>query len=902
MRRSYLVAAVGGLVLVAVLVTRYGSPSSAQDVPKDKPETKKPAATALPIAQVVLFNSGVGYFQREGQVDGETRVDLSFPIGDINDLLKSLVLQDMGNGNINAVSYDSQDPLDKILHSFALDLNNNPTFGQILNQARGERIEVLHQLKKDGAASKLSGTIVGMEVKRVPAGKDSFVDVDQLNLLGPEGLQSLPLTQVLAVRFLNPVLDNEFKRALQVLAGSHDVQKKAVSLAFHGDGKRQVRIGYVVERPIWKTSYRLLLGQNGNLFLQGWAMVENTSDDDWNNVRMVLVSGRPISFQMNLYDPLYIPRPTVEPELFASLRPPVYGGAMMAGEKGINPVQAGGPAAPPGFAGGQGGAVNLGGAPGRGYAAGQLGVAPNPYQLANNYFNLLRPEMGFQGGFQGQIQNNDLANFGNNAMLNQRLTYEQLQKRREEQNRNKDQAKRAGATIAGLNFKEGIASVASAEEIGDYYRYVLDQKITLSRQKSAMLPILNQNIRGSKLSIFNESVHAKYPLLGLRLKNTSGQPLTQGPITVYEDGSYAGDTRILDLQPDEERLLSYAMDLGMEVKAQTHTTPSPTMNFKIGADALTARYKLRETKTYTVKNRSQSPRTLIIEHPIRGDWSLIDPKQPAERTREVYRFHVMVPPGNTVTQEVVEEQARIDQLALAAPAKDTPPRYAIGLGIDVKPEVKTSPEELVDLKIAKGVLNALYRIRESKTYFIQNLSGEKREFVIDHVVRPEWKLRSPEGDQDMVGPAVYRFKLEVPAGKTSHRQLLEAHTRLDKSKAVKAAPETLLREFLASSAPSAEVKAALTKTLDLSAKLAEARRQLAEITSQLEALTRDQTRLRENLRIIPQSSEQFKTFLQKFVTQETSIETLQRQERQLQASAQQQQRELDLYVANLTVE
>ena len=133
-----------------------------------------------------------------------------------------------------------------------------------------------------------------------------------------------------------------------------------------------------------------------------------------------------------------------------------------------------------------------------------------------------------------------------------------------------------------MNFKEGIQSVASAEEVGDYYQYVLDQKISLSRQKSAMLPILDQVIDGAKISIYNEATHAKFPLLGLRLKNTSGQPLTQGPITVYDTNTYAGDTRILDLQPNEERLLSYAMDQSTEVKTDVKSTPSPDMNFRLG--------------------------------------------------------------------------------------------------------------------------------------------------------------------------------------------------------------------------------------------------------------------------------------------------------------------------------
>src|SRR5262249_15068434 len=124
---------------------------------------------------------------------------------------------------------------------------------------------------------------------------------------------------------------SEVKKALETLALSHDTQKKTVSLNFTGEGRRTVKVGYVVENPIWKTSYRLVLDKKGKPFLQGWAMVENTQDDDWMNVRMGLISGRPISFQMDLYQPLYVKRPVVEPELFASLRPPTYSGAMRRG-------------------------------------------------------------------------------------------------------------------------------------------------------------------------------------------------------------------------------------------------------------------------------------------------------------------------------------------------------------------------------------------------------------------------------------------------------------------------------------------------------------------------------------------------------------------------------------------
>src|SRR6202035_3793233 len=114
------------------------------------------------------------------------------------------------------------------------------------------------------------------------------------------------------------------------LALSHDTQKKSVAVHFAGEGKRRVRVGYVVENPIWKTSYRLVLGvkKEEKPYLQGWAVVENPTDEDWKDVRMALISGRPISFQMDLYSSLYVSRPMVVPELFASLTPRTYEGSL----------------------------------------------------------------------------------------------------------------------------------------------------------------------------------------------------------------------------------------------------------------------------------------------------------------------------------------------------------------------------------------------------------------------------------------------------------------------------------------------------------------------------------------------------------------------------------------------
>src|SRR5262245_43944990 len=339
MRRTYLAA--GGLVIVAAVAFYFVNTSSADN--RKEESSKSPTAEQLPIGQVVLFSSGVGYFQREGFVEGTQRIDLTFPVQDINDLIKSMTLRDLDGGHISAVSYDSNVPVERTLQSFAVNLTGNPTFATILNQARGEKVEVVLQQSNATQPGTLNGSIVGVERKRTVVDK-KLVDTECLNLWCADGMRSVKLSEVQRIRFLNAIMESEFRKALETLAQGHDSQKKAVSIHFAGEGKRNVKVGYVVENPLWKTSYRLVLppladkedrkGEEKKAddkkkpYLQGWAVVENQTDEDWNGVRMALISGRPISFQMNLYDALFIKRPVVEPELFASLRPVAYSGAL----------------------------------------------------------------------------------------------------------------------------------------------------------------------------------------------------------------------------------------------------------------------------------------------------------------------------------------------------------------------------------------------------------------------------------------------------------------------------------------------------------------------------------------------------------------------------------------------
>lgn len=276
----------------------------------------------LAITRAVLFSSGVGYFEHTGQVEGDATLSLMFKTDQINDVLKSMVLMDFDGGSVSRVTYPSNAPVDRALSSFGVDISGDPSLPQLLKQLRGAKVEVM-------APEKIAGSILNVETKtRVVGEPPAQITEHTLHLVTVSGIRSVNLSSIDSLTLLDPGLRDELDQALALLVASRDTQRKPVHVRFVGQGKRRTRVGYIVETPIWKTSYRLDLtpapDDEHKPLLQGWAIVENTSDNDWKGVNLSLVSGRPISFVQDLYTPLYMPRPEVKPKLFASLTPRLH--------------------------------------------------------------------------------------------------------------------------------------------------------------------------------------------------------------------------------------------------------------------------------------------------------------------------------------------------------------------------------------------------------------------------------------------------------------------------------------------------------------------------------------------------------------------------------------------------
>ena len=561
-------------------------------------DTAKPAA--LPLKKIVLFNSGVGFFEHAGEVTGNASVDLQFNVDDINDLLKSLVPQDLGGGRASTVTYGSMDPITKTLKTFAIDLTQDPTIADLLGQVRGEQAEL-------DAGKAMKGTILGIEVRKRVIDEE-VLEEEYLNLLTDEGLTSVALPSVQRIRLLNPKLDAELRQALALLATGRSNDKKSVSLRFLGEGKRPVRVSYIQESPVWKTSYRLVLDEEKDPLLQGWAIVENTTEEDWKEVDLTLVSGRPISFVMNLYQPLYISRPLVEPELFASLRPQTYGQDMAGADRD--------------FA-----------------EAGKQARERQMDSLARKATAAAAPAApGVTKLGAGSLQLNAAADKKGDA------NYRAMEK--------------------AASLGDGLQSAAEASNLGELFQYEIETPVALPRQQSAMLPIVAETVKGEKVSIYNAAVHPKHPLNGLRLTNSTKLHLMQGPITVFDAGSYAGDAQIEDLPPGTERLLSYAVDLDTEVAQVTHGKPSELVSMKINRGVLQISNKLSREVIYTVKNSGRKEKKVLVEYPLDDTWKLTAPEKPTEKTRDRYRFAVAAVPGKPTELKINEEQLIYSAIAI----------------------------------------------------------------------------------------------------------------------------------------------------------------------------------------------------------------------------------------------
>ena len=641
----------------------------------------------LPVKRVVLYKNGVGYFEHVGQVRGNQEVTIPFTSGQLNDVLKSLTVLDLGGGRITGVAYGSAAPVDRQLGDLRLPVGEKSTLTEFLNALPGARLEI-----KNGTTS-MTGRLLSVERKGRIAG-GTTLEVDYVSLLTESGeLKTTELASGYSIKLLDAGLAGRVGRFLDIVSAGREADVRRMAISTEGTGERNVFVSYISEVPVWKSTYRIVLNgkAGGGPLLQGWAIVDNTVGPDWENVQLSLVAGAPQSFVQNLSQPYYARRPVVPLPESASISPQTYqatlipGGARLSGR--ITDPN-GGPL--------QGARVKVFDANGN-VVAEASADGNGQYEFAGLPDGVWRVEAAV-AGFQTAAVNGIAASGGAVLQWDARLQVGSAMQTvdvtataepvlnmlalkagvRSSRNAGSGEALGSGAGLGsgsgrgsgrgsggGVGSGSGggvgafsLPSAAAARELGDLFEYKLKDPITIAKNRSALVPIVNSPIGAEKVSIWNERSGAPRPARALWLTNSSGLTLDGGSFSVMEEQTFAGEGVFDPIRPGEKRLVSYALDLALNASSKNANEAQRVTRVHISQGVMTQESEVRERKTYTFRNEDSSPRTVLVEHPVRTGYTLRSETKPEETTADWMRFRLRVEPKQTAAL-VVEESRPI---------------------------------------------------------------------------------------------------------------------------------------------------------------------------------------------------------------------------------------------------
>lgn len=600
------------LTVSALFVSALSLSAQAPTSPRTTVRPSKSVAdktSLLPVTRVVLYKNGVGYFEHSGRVTGDQTVTIDFTTAQLNDVLQSLTALDLNGGRITGAGYNSATPLDQQLKSLPLSLSDDPTVADLYSSIRGAHVEVT------GSGSPVTGRILNLETRSTPSPNPNAPSVERsfLTVISDSGaIRTFELTSSSQVRLLDASLHDNLARYLELIAGNRSQGLRHLTLQDHGTGTRDLRVSYISEVPIWKSTYRILLTDAPSSktpqtsTIQGWAVVDNTVGTDWTNVQLSLIAGSPQSFIQPLSQPIYSRRSEIPIAQDAQLTPQTH----ESGEA-LDSVQ-------PQLAG----VAGMSG-PGSGHGAAKISA-----------------------GVMGGIGNAPLPI--NGRSVNQSVTV-------------------ANGALPMIAYEsaaaDSIVPQTTTAAFDDYFEYKLTDPITIRKNESALVPILQTKLPVERVTVWSPS--QPRPLRALWITNSSPLTLDRGSFSIIENGNFGGEGLLDPIHPNERRLLSYAADQAVRVTTDySHDTQRVTSLTVMKGTLRESRSEIAEVE-YIVHNAAPEPRTVIVEQPIRRGWNLDSDPQPAETTSNAYRFRVATAAGESVRLHVGQRHTfeQIFQLA-----------------------------------------------------------------------------------------------------------------------------------------------------------------------------------------------------------------------------------------------
>lgn len=524
----------------------------------------------LPIQKLTLYKQGIGYFEREGEINGTT-ASLIIPRDKINDTLKSLHIIDQNGGQILGVDYET--PADKkaVLDELSIKLKDHSSMIDLLQSLRGSHVSLTFEDEQNA-----TGRLVGVETSLDPATHMATVLIQ--NDADPTNIQVFPINKLQGISLQDGRAATDMSFFLDV---SQTEQTRTTVTLRLSAGDHTLTISYLAPSPTWRVSYQLVSNGANKAQLIGWGIFDNVFDEDLEDVSLTLISGRPISFEYDLFESYVPSRPQVsdDPLAFESLS--------------NNPLVA----------------ESL---------ASISHEVRTPLNTIMGYSKLLQQDAASSLN-DDQKQYVKIIEDNSNRLvelINDLLAMSKLR----EGGRGKVDYSSIFRYQSGLLGDLKVSSsyfmpllIGNAEP--EYLTYDVETPVSVRRNQSAMVPIVDQEVSFEEICVYNGDKMPNHPLRVWVLQNTTGKALEQGPVTLVKNNHYLGEGLVRFAGIDDEVQIPYALEFGIVVTEETYDGSTGILEIQLDSKKACAnvkRFGVREF-VYTLTGHVEKDTAVYIE-------------------------------------------------------------------------------------------------------------------------------------------------------------------------------------------------------------------------------------------------------------------------------------------------
>jgi hypothetical protein len=597
------------------------------------------AQSDLALQRVVLYRNGIGYFERHGKVEGDA-LNIKVRRDQVDDLLKSLTVVERASGKAVSVSMPL-DPESWASAALATLAPGSGSLADVLDGLRGTevvvrttegrirgRIVMVEQIVNEPDPRGRAASRGGMPEPETPAQIDH-----KLTLMQGDGLEVVRLSKVLGITLKDGDLALQLHRRLDASAGEGMFQQIEIVIRLAGARKHDLVVSYVVEAPMWKPTYRVVLPEKGKgkALLQGWAVVDNTSGEDWHAVDLALTSGEPIAFRYDLHTPRTIDRADLT-EAGVAKRARVAVGETTFEES----EPAADAPAPPASAAETPKDVDSG----EYYAEDERGVAKEKKadKARRTKAGASKPAPGAGGGVGRAAERFDSDDAADG-----------------------DTRRESGPAVDYDALRRSTLASARAKQVSGMSAYDLDDRVTVPNGTSTMVAILNAQVEAEQTFLYRPGGagmgYEANPYRVVRFKNSTPFVLEPGPISIYSGDSFVGEGLSEAVGANTSATLPFAVEPAIMVTSATQWSGEEMKLLKIVRGVLECETFSRTTTTWSVKGQpSLGAFTVLVRHPKAGwNYQLVERPKGTEDLVDAYLIPIAAGKNGEATITVSEQ-------------------------------------------------------------------------------------------------------------------------------------------------------------------------------------------------------------------------------------------------------